>query len=317
MSRRLNIILPGLESLPDSALAGLSWRELSASSAHPGSLEALLFELFGLEREARDLPVAPLTLWADRGDPPGLDEVWLRADPVHLRAEPQAMLLFDASKLGLDALECRAFIAELREFEQEADWRLIAPSPQRWYLRLPDLPRMRACPLSKVKYRNIADCVPEGEEGLFWRGRLNAVQMALHASPLNQAREARGHLPLNSLWFWGQGRLPQTVPAPPLRIWSDHPLVTGLCRLSQTECSPPPGNLAAMLASLRHAPPGEYLLLWEHPSPQNCFLLEPDNLRTLARKASLNEIRLYGDERCLILRENALIRWWRHWRNRA
>jgi hypothetical protein len=33
----------------------------------------------------------------------------------------------------------------------------------------------------------------------------NEVQMLLFAHPLNQARESRGELPVNSVWFWGNG----------------------------------------------------------------------------------------------------------------
>jgi hypothetical protein len=36
----------------------------------------------------------------------------------------------------------------------------------------------------------------------------------LHEHPVNQAREARGDLPVNSLWLWGGGRLPVTCTTP-------------------------------------------------------------------------------------------------------
>ena len=47
-----------------------------------------------------------------------------------------------------------------------------------------------------------------------FRAELNELQMLLHEHPVNQAREARGELPVNSLWLWGGGSLPVTCATP-------------------------------------------------------------------------------------------------------
>jgi len=39
-----------------------------------------------------------------------------------------------------------------------------------------------------------------------FRAQLNELQMQLHDHPLNQAREARGELPVNSLWLWAEAQ---------------------------------------------------------------------------------------------------------------
>jgi hypothetical protein len=41
-----------------------------------------------------------------------------------------------------------------------------------------------------------------------FRSQLNELQMLLHEHPVNLAREARGDLPVNSVWLWGGGTRP-------------------------------------------------------------------------------------------------------------
>ena len=59
---------------------------------------------------------------------------------------------------------------------------------------------------------------------------MNEAQMVLHAHPVNQAREARGELAVNSVWFWGAG---EPGPIPRRRfdeVVADDPLVRALAR---------------------------------------------------------------------------------------
>ncbi|HJV96354.1 MAG TPA: hypothetical protein VJ608_09975, partial [Albitalea sp.] len=46
----------------------------------------------------------------------------------------------------------------------------------------------------------------------------NEVQMLLYTHPINDAREARGELPVNSFWLSGCGRLQQANTAAPLQV---------------------------------------------------------------------------------------------------
>jgi hypothetical protein len=176
-------------------------------------VEAALCEALGIERQ-HDWPLAPITLAADGGDP--RDGYWLRADPVHLRVMRDRVVLADSELLELSREEADALAgAVAKHFGAE-----LAPlplHPQRWYLRLPDAPRLVTTPLSLAVGRDIEPLQPHGADARPLRTRLNELQMLLHDHPVNQAREARGALPVNSLWLWGGGRLP-AAPAktPPL-----------------------------------------------------------------------------------------------------
>src|SRR5690606_4093503 len=53
-------------------------------------------------------------------------------------------------------------------------------------------------------------------EGRPWRRLVNELQMLWFDHPVNQAREARGLRPVNSVWLYGGGRPAQLSSAPAL-----------------------------------------------------------------------------------------------------
>ena len=106
--------------------------------------------------------------------------------------------------------------------------RFEAPHPARWYARLERRPDAAFHPPIGVTGREAGKLLPAGNEGSVWRRRMNEAQMVLHAHPGNEAREARGELPVNSVWFWGAGEL---GPVPRRRfgkVAADDPLVRAL-----------------------------------------------------------------------------------------
>ena len=54
----------------------------------------------------------------------------------------------------------------------------------------------------------------QAPEGRRWRALLSEAQVVLHNHPLNAQRVAAGLAPVNSLWFWGAGALPDHVRTP-------------------------------------------------------------------------------------------------------
>jgi len=47
-------------------------------------------------------------------------------------------------------------------------------------------------------------CWPKGVEALHWHQLFNEIQMLLFSHPVNEAREVRGELPVNSVWLWAE-----------------------------------------------------------------------------------------------------------------
>jgi hypothetical protein len=59
---------------------------------------------------------------------------------------------------------------------------------------------------------DVRKVLPTGDDVSYWHKVFNEVQMLLFAHPLNDAREARGESPINSVWFWGCGCNENVVP---------------------------------------------------------------------------------------------------------
>ncbi|MBI5429041.1 MAG: hypothetical protein HY938_01140 [Nitrosomonadales bacterium] len=174
--------------------------ELSPSTSSGRTVEALenyLCELFGVKCAA-DAPIAPVGAAFD-----GLAAgCWLRADPVHLHLDQSRMLLNEVSISGVEAA---ALCAGMNEYFSGQGMQFFAPHPQRWYVRTDKLPRIRTVPLAQVIGEDVRAELPGGEDAGRWHGVFNEIQMLLHSHPVNEAREARGASPVNSVWLWGGG----------------------------------------------------------------------------------------------------------------
>ena len=200
-------------------------------------LEAALCREFGLD-PASGLPVAALTWLADRPDPP--PPHLLRADPVHLRADQRYLRLFETHTIAVRADEAAQLVASINAFNADRGWQLTAPHPHRWYLSLPDSPRLDTYRPQRVAGADIDPCLPGGADARRWHGLLNELQMLLHDHPVNRERAARGEAAINSLWLWGNGSLPAGLTTSWPALCADHALARGLARHAGIPCSPVP-----------------------------------------------------------------------------
>jgi hypothetical protein len=185
------------------ALETLLARGARATCSAEGVEAALCGEL-GIPRQS-DYPIAPITLEAD-GGAAGTD-YWLRADPVHLRVMRDRLMLADSGVLEISRNEAEALAQSIAQHFGAA----FSPHPlhpERWYVRFSAAPQLLTTPVSSAVGRDINPLLPQGEDARTFRTLLNELQMLLFAHPVNQAREARGELPINSLWLWGGGHKP-------------------------------------------------------------------------------------------------------------
>ena len=173
------------------------------------SFNQRLFDQFGISKERdRDLPVAALTALID------LDNVksrsWLRADPVYLHADLSSLLLFDYRNFSLEAEEVTGYFSLLSPLLEKAGLHLhCGRAPHRWYLTMHDQPEMTTTPPDVVSGQDIRPYLPEGKDRNFWLRLGNEIQMLLHDCEINQQRLNQGQTPVNSVWFWGCGALPE------------------------------------------------------------------------------------------------------------
>ncbi len=127
---------------------------------------------------------------------------WLRADPVHVRLQREQVVLLP---VNVCEEEAALFCASLNEHFKGQGMEFFAPHPQRWYVQLDAQPDIVTVPLSQAVGRNMHGNLPAGPDARRWHQLFNEIQMLLFAHPLNESREARGEMPVNSVWFWGGG----------------------------------------------------------------------------------------------------------------
>ena len=265
-SRSLTLVVPGLFGPPglratDFSMLNCAGLELllARATVEPvpaKGLEATLFNLMGVQSDpAQDLPIAAVTRLADADAMPNMKhammvgEWWIRADPVHLRADQVHLVLMDSYMLSITREEADVMIAQFNTFFASDGWYLEALHPERWYLRLPQDPGVRTYDVTEVLGRHIDGFLPSGAHGKRWHTVLNEIQMLFHASPVNQARQMRGAASINSVWLWGGGYLPQAISTTAWSaIWSNEPMANGLARLAGILHASVPESLGAWLS---------------------------------------------------------------------
>ena len=89
-------------------------------------------------------------------------------------------------------------------------------------------------PLSIARNSGLRATLPSGPAARFLQSLSTEIQMLLFDAPFNQRREADGLPPVNGLWFWGEGELPELNT--PYQHLSGGKLVSDLARVSGLSC---------------------------------------------------------------------------------
>ena len=173
----------------------------------PAGFTEAAFGLLGRPRIAdADLPSAALCYAYQTGTIP--DGWVLHADPVHLRADRDSLLLFDADVLNVRDEEAAACERAFNHHFGDGGLRLCAASARHWYVLTDTDLAVSTSPLDDVNGRDINNYLPNGRRQNEWRQLLNEVQMLFHGLDLNQTRDAAGESMINGVWFSGGGCMP-------------------------------------------------------------------------------------------------------------
>ncbi|HEY0660584.1 MAG TPA: phosphoglycerate mutase [Lysobacter sp.] len=188
----------------------------------------------------RGWPVAAATRQRDVGDAPL--SAWLRADPAYVRPDINgARLLAHGDALSLTAEDRDALLPPLRPLFGDVGFLIDAPTPSRWYVRLPREARLPVFSSpSDALGADLFEHLPDGSEGRRWRALLSEAQVVLHNHPRNAERIARGLPPINSLWFWGAGVLPDHVRTSFTAVASSDEALQAFAALAGVESRPLP-----------------------------------------------------------------------------
>jgi hypothetical protein len=259
----VELAVPALFSAQDSPSLPALELLLARARRTPGkagNLEAWLAGAFDLEEDTGvTFPAGALTALAG-AQAPG-PHTWLRADPVHLRADRDRLILVPSQAFSVTAAEAQALAGALAPL-LAGKFTLFPLQPERWCLRVEGEGESAASGGAPVELAgaNIDPHLPPKQ----WHPLLTEIQMALYEHPVNTAREARGDPVVNSLWLWGAGTLPASASGPWQSVSAEDPVAIGLGRL----------------AGMRHRAPGAGADEWLSRAPEDGrHLVVLDSLR--------------------------------------
>lgn len=285
-------------------------------------LEACLLQQFGIEGA---LPIACYTQLADGGTADGA--YWLRADPVHLQAQRDQLVLVDSAMLAITADEAGALTATLNQHFAQDKLRFIPRHPARWYIALDTAADLTTHPLPQIAGRAINERLPSGAEGQRWNQLLNEAQMLLHAHPINQMRETQGQPAINSVWVWGGGAAQALEPSSWGGMWADDALARGLAIAARTKVHDLPPHATPFLAEAKTGDTHLVVLdglrraAWYGDDAawrEGLARLEANWIKPLLhalRRGRVSEMTLHaiGEQGCLTVTSNR-VRRWQFWR---
>ncbi|MFY9478907.1 MAG: hypothetical protein WAQ08_14775 [Aquabacterium sp.] len=145
-------------------------------------------------------------LWAHLdGLPAKPDEAWGLLTPSHWLMGRDHLTLLHPDELALSEAESRTLFDAVRPLFESEGWQLTWGAPLRWYVQHPSLAALPSASLDRVIGRNPDLWMPNHPQARLLRRLQNEVQMLLYQHPVNDARDARRALSVNSFWLSGTG----------------------------------------------------------------------------------------------------------------
>ncbi len=210
---------------------------------------------------------------------------WGFITPCHWQVGAHHIAMSGQELPDFPAQESQALLAAMQPYFEEDGITLQYDQPSRWLASGEVFKELATASLDRVVGRNLENWMPRSASAANLRRLQNEMQMLLYTHPVNDARAARGVLPVNSFWLSGTGALPPAaqkavqiaaVEPPPVVVtplrdaalnedWAAW--TQAWAQLDATEC-------AALLAALEQGQPCQLTLCGErhaqtfHPRPQ-------------------------------------------------
>jgi len=133
------------------------------------------------------------------------DLAWGQLTPVHWHLGTEQISLVDPAGLMLDDTASRQFFDAVSELFTSEGFVLAYGCASRWYAAHESLSDLPCASLDRVIGRNVDRWLGSDPAVRRLRRLQSEVQMHLYTHPLNDEREKRGLLPVNSFWLSGCG----------------------------------------------------------------------------------------------------------------
>lgn len=176
--------------------------ELSWSPPH----ERALAKARGLEAPDGQIPWAALEAQKHPELAP-LKGAWAFVTLCNWQASTHEVTMRQIPMRDLSAAESDTLLAAMRPFFAQDGITLHADQPGRWLAHGAVFEGLPSASPDRVLGRNLAPWMPTAAQAGSLIRLMSEMQMLLYTHALNDAREARGALPVNAIWFSGTGAL--------------------------------------------------------------------------------------------------------------
>ncbi len=146
----------------------------------------------------------PWAAWQTGSTDP-MPQAWIT--PCHWQIGMDQVFMLDPATLGLGDDESKALLDMLLPYLQEDGLQVHWHDALHWHARGDLLGDWAAPSLDRVIGANVRPWITAGLPGALVRLQ-SEMQMLAYNHPVNDARLARGQLPVNAFWVHGAGRLP-------------------------------------------------------------------------------------------------------------
>lgn len=199
--------LPHLQALLARLTRASEDRQDESSLSPPH--ERAWAQALGLSTEDGLIPWAALHA-AEQGLPGADSQAWGLLTLCHWQVGMSEVVLNEPQQLGVSREESEALLAIARPFFEDDALTLFAtPQPGQWLVCGAMLDGLPTASLDRAVGQVLSSWLPMGDAARALRRLQNEMQMLLYTTPLNDARSARGQLPINSFWLSGTGAAPK------------------------------------------------------------------------------------------------------------
>jgi hypothetical protein len=136
------------------------------------------------------------------------DRAWALVTPAHWQLGRDHVLMTDPAQLALGDTESRSLFAAVRGLFESEGFTVAFGSATRWYVARDDLDGLRSASLDRAIGRSVDAWLGHDASAI---GRLvrrlqSEVQLVFHTHAVNDSRDERDALAVNSFWLSGCGR---------------------------------------------------------------------------------------------------------------
>ncbi|CAM4381837.1 MAG: hypothetical protein LEGION0398_MBIBDBAK_01092 [Legionellaceae bacterium] len=274
------------------------------------SVEEKILELFGYSLQ-KPLSIAPLTALAD-GLTVNAEEWWIRCDPVELQADQKTVFLTLVDFFDLTENEVKELLIPLNQLLQSDNLTIIAPHPNRWYIKLKNNPEIETISPKELIKNSIKSYLKKGNQKTYWQCLFSELQMLLNQHPLNEYRLKQAKPLINGLWFWGEGYLPTPLTNIYWKEISTNSLLAkGLATLNHISFTTLPETFSSWFEKKMS---GKYLLIsdtFNHETLLNWEINWFQPLLIALKNKTITQLNIYTDQCHFSINCKDANKWWK------